>query len=224
MPPTTLPIAPNVLTDPRLGRLPQFDLRSLQYPMEELVATSRPIRSKDWNQRQFMNQGQKPHCVGYSISLDIGMQPYYHNVTDYLADLIYYEAQKIDYWPGEGYAGTSVLAGMQIALKMGFYKEFRWALKPDPIGDICRTLSYVGPVVMGTKWTTGMYHRDADGTVHPTGTDVGGHAYVLRRLDWPRRRVYSPNSWGDEGFWLTLDDLESLIYDNGEAAVPVVRD
>lgn len=224
MPPITLPNPPLALTDPRLGRLPQFDMRSLEYPMEELVTVSRPIRSRDWKQRQFMSQGQKPHCCGYGVTLEIGMQPYYHNVTDYLADLIYHEAQKIDYWPGEGYAGTSVLAAMLTALKMGFYKEFRWALKPDPVGDICRMLSYVGPVVMGTKWYTGMYSRDADGLVHATGTDVGGHAYVLRTLDWPKKRVYSPNSWGDEGFWLSLDDLEKLIYENGEAAIPVARD
>lgn len=226
MAPNTLRQAPfeTELIDPRLGRLPEFDVKSLNFPMRELTATRKYPRSREWKIRQRLNQGSKPHCVGYSIAMEIGMQPYYHTVTDYLADLMYKEAQKIDYWPGEGYAGTSVLAGMETARKLGFYDEYRWALKPDPIRDIVMCLSYIGPIVAGTTWTKDMYNKDASGFIKPTGDPIGGHAYVLSELDWPRRAVYSPNSWGDEGFWMKLDDLEKLVYDNGEMAIPLKRD
>lgn len=219
----TLRAPPNPI-DSRLGRIPEFDQQSLNYPMRELTATVRRPRSREWKIRQRLNQGSKPKCVGDSVAMEIGMQPYYHNITSFLGDIIYQEAQKIDYWPGEGYAGTSVIAGMKIAKQLGFYHEYRWATPGDPINDIVLCLSHIGPVEMGTTWYAGMYQKDADGLVHPTGEAVGGHAYALSELDWSRKRVYSPNTWGDEGFWLSLDDLEKLVYENGEAVVPIKRD
>jgi len=156
--------------------------------------------------------------------MEIGMQPYYHFITDYLADQMYKLAQDNDYWPGNNYAGTSVLAAMLICKWFGFIPEFRWALKPNPIEDIQLTLANKGPVVVGTTWYQGMYVPDADGLVHPTGDAKGGHAYVLSEYDHQKKRVYSPNSWGDAGFWLSLNDLEKLIYEDGEAVVPVQRD
>lgn len=216
------PVEP--INDPRLGRYAEFDQASLNYPMRELTATTRTPRTRRWKIRQRLNQGSKPHCVGYSIAMEIGMQPYYHNVSDFLSDIMYREAQKIDYWPGENYAGTSVIAGMKIAQQLGFYHEYRWATPGDPVNDIVLCLSHIGPVEMGTNWYSGMYQKDASGLVHPTGQVVGGHAYVLSEYDHHRKQVYSPNTWGDEGFWLSLADLEKLVYENGEAVVPVKRD
>lgn len=223
---STPEIAPFIeeLTDPRLGRLPEFDARSLNYPMRELVSTKKRIYSKEWKIRQRLNQGNTPRCVGYSIAMEIGMQPYYHNVTEYLANIIYSEAQKIDYWPGEAYAGTSNLAGMLIAQKLGFVPEFRWALKPNPLEDILLCITHIGPVNMGTNWYSGMYTPDTDGVVHITGTNQGGHAWTISQNDWQKKRVYSANSWGDAGFWLSYDDLERLIYEDGDAVIPTKRD
>lgn len=214
---------PLKLVDSRLGRIAEFDNKSLEYPMRALVTGLYP-RSKIWNIRQRLNQGQLPRCVGYSIAMEIGMQPYYHNVTDYLADILYLEGQKIDYWPGEGYDGTSVLAGMITAKKLGFFHEFRWALPPNPLEDMILTVGNKGPVVCGTNWYQGMFTPDASGFVHPTGAIVGGHAYVISQVNIGQGYFYSPNSWGDAGFKITFADMDKLIHENGEVCIPVRRD
>lgn len=219
------PVYPQVSSiDPRLGRIPQFDPQSLNYPMRELTAKTAPIYSKEWRIKQRLNQQATPRCVGYSIAMEIGMQPYYHNVTEFLADIIYQEAQKIDYWPGENYDGTSNLAGLIVAKKLGFIPEFRWALAPNPVDDICRAITHIGPVVCGFNFYEGMYHPDSDGVVHLTGKLVGGHNMCFSELDWQKKRIYTANTWGDKGLWLTLNDFERLIYENGEAAVITKRD
>jgi len=215
--------------DPRLGRLPEFDTKSLEFPIRELMTAAqvRTPRSKTWNMRQRLNQGSQPKCVGYSIAQEVGGQPYYNNVTDFLADLIYQEAQKIDYWPGEGYAGTSVLAGMTIAKKLGLYKEFRWALPGDPLLDTVLAVGYQGPVVCGTDWYSGM-SNPVNGLATVSGSHEGGHAYVLGAVNVPGKYFTIFNTWGD-GYGvggnarLSFADLEKLIYANGEIALPVTR-
>lgn len=215
---------PNLVVDPRLGRIAEFDTRSLNYPMRELVSTTLYPRSKVWTIRQRLNQLQTPRCVGYSIATEIGMQPYYHNVTPFLADIIYKEAQKIDYWPGEGYDGTSVLAGIKIAQQLGFFFEYRWALPPNPLNDMIMVMGYKGPVICGTNWYNDMFTPDSNGFIHPTGALVGGHAYVLSEIHWAEKYFYSPNTWGDAGFKISFDDMNYLIQQNGEVCIPVRRD
>lgn len=220
--PDTQPLTTSA--DLRLGRLAEFDSRSLNYPIRELTAKTARIFSQEWKIRQRLNQGQTPRCVGYSIAEEIGMQPYYHNVTPFLADVIYQEAQKIDAWSKTKHDGTSNLAGMEIARKLGFIVEYRWALKPDPIDDICKALANIGPVVLGVNFYEGMYTPDIEGVVHISGYLVGGHNMCFSRLDWRNKRIYTPNTWGDAGLWLNLNDVERLIYENGEAAVITKRD
>lgn len=211
-------------TDIRLGRIPQFDPQSLNYPIRELTAKQPRVFSKEWKIRQRLNQGHTPRCVGYSIAMEIGMQPYYHNVTPFLADVLYQEAQQIDYWPGISYDGTSNLAGLLTAKNLGFIPEFRWALKPDPMEDVLRAISNIGPVVCGFNFYEGMYHPDIEGVVQLTGKLVGGHNMCFSELDWQKRRIYTANTWGDGGLWLNLTDFERLIYEDGETAVIVKRD
>jgi hypothetical protein len=223
--PVETPLFPIVSdVDVRLGRIPQFDDKSLNFPMRELNAKTAPIHSKAWKIRQRINQRTTPRCVGYGLAMEIGMQPYYHNITDFLADTIYQEAQKIDYWKHMPHDGTSTLAGLEIVRKLGIIPEYRWALKPSPMDDVLRTMTNIGPVVAGFSFYEGMYRPDASGVVSITGKNVGGHFMTFNELDWQKKRIYTANTWGDAGLWLKLDDFEKLIYDNGEVAVIVKRD
>lgn len=69
--------------------------------------------SKAWY--NYYNQGETSQCVGYSISR---MMTHLNRVR-YDPQWLYIEAQKIDEWPGEGYDGTSVRAGLEILRTRG---------------------------------------------------------------------------------------------------------
>jgi hypothetical protein len=107
-----------------------------------------------------------------------------------------------------------------------------------------RSLAYKGPAVLGINWHEGMWHPDADGFIHPTGSVVGGHAILARAVRIVWRNGHGPatmdnvdvqksyvtlrNSWGrDWGLGgdcrITVLELNALLRDNGEACIPVVR-
>lgn len=52
-----------------------------------------------------------------------------------------------------------------------------WAWDAAPVA---RHVLEIGPVAVGTQWTTGMFAPDKDGFIHPDGAQAGGHAYVIK--------------------------------------------
>lgn len=87
-----------------------------------------------------------------------------------------------------------------------------------------KALLEVGPVVVGTWWYSGMMNPDKDGLVYPIGNKLGGHAYVLNGVNTNKGLVRIKNSWsrkwGRRGYaWLSIDDLDLLIKDDGEACL-----
>lgn len=212
-------------TDPRLGRLPEFDERSLNFPIRATLAVTQLPRSYTWSCPLVLDQGSEGSCVGHAWAHEIAARPITWPSSSYLARLIYREAQKIDPWPGEGYEGTSVLAGVKIAASLGHYKEYRWAFGLD---DLILALGYKGPAVLGINWYQGFYTPDSAGRIWPTGSVVGGHAILANGVNMPKRLIRLHNSWGPgwgingEAF-ISFDDLSRLLSEGGEACVPVVR-
>ena len=215
------------MNDPRLDRFQEFDARSRAFPIRELVSPQ--LRTRTWRCWTWLDQGSEGACVGFSWSHELAAAPY--DILDITYDTargIYLAAQRIDQWPGEGYSGTSVLAGAKIVRDRGFMREFRWAFGID---DLVATIANHGPVVLGIPWLRSMYAPDERGVLTVEGEPIGGHAILARGLllkRFGRPVVRLRNSWGrDWGYdgdcFVYVEDLERLLKMGGEACVPVGR-
>jgi hypothetical protein len=168
------------------------------------------------------------NCVGAGITHELAARPSEVSGLTYdFARNLYWEAQKIDQWPGGAYPGakpryegTSVLAGLKVTQEMGYFDNYRWAFK---LQDLILGVGYNGPAVMGTVWYEGMTDPDVDGMIRPTGRIAGGHCYLIDQVI-PKKRLFGGlnswgPSWGVEGrFYISFDDMEMLLRNDGEAA------
>jgi hypothetical protein len=239
-------------TDSRLTRLPEFDPRSLDFPMAEVLDEPGPFlaamgavapeipkqykdRSYTWSIETRFDQGAQPSCVGHAWGQELVARPVViQGITQPFCHWLYKTSQRYDAWAGEAYAGTSTLAGAKVLQKRppamnegrGLIAEYRWIF--GDMAELIRTLGYWGPVVAGSWWTMDMYEPDADGYIHPTGDDAGGHCYLINGNSMQRKAVRIANSWGTgwgEGgdAWMKWDEFEALIMREGELCVPIRR-
>lgn len=213
------------------GRLYAPDPRDRGYAMPKM-RTAAIRMERHWKVGPITDQGSVPSCVGHAWSQFLRSAP----VMDVkrqlpLPDTIYEQAQKVDEWPGENYAGTSLRAGAKVLMSMGLITEYFWA------GDIDTVKNYLltrGPVVVGTDWFEQMSRprwmdsKKQKGTMNdaylePTGPYLGGHAYLLVGYSKTRRAFRMVNSWaekyGEKGrAWIAYDVMDYLIFRlNGEA-------
>lgn len=221
-------------SDPRLDRVPFFDERSKGYPIRMLLP-DKPIRSYSWQYVQ-LDQGNEGACTGFSVTTEAAARPdpvFGDPVrkppkaadVDAIAREVYERAKQLDEFPGEDYEGSTVLAATKAAVERGWYTEYRWALGPGPdaaADDVCRAIAFHGPVCLGTVWKSGMWKADANGYLHATGTNEGGHAWCVTKYSKVRDAIWTPNSWGGAGQgWITRKDLTTLLAEDGEAVILV---
>lgn len=218
-----------------LDRIAQFDDRAREYPIRELVGGA-ALRSRSWACAPRLDQGREGACVGFAWTHELAARPVVVRRADQaFAFAVYREAQKIDEWPGEGYSGTSVLAGAKVLARDGYIPEYRWAFGID---DVLAALSAHGPVVLGIPWLDGMFTTRPSGLLEVAGRVAGGHAILARGVAVSgrvrgERGIGEPvvrlrNSWGrDYGAagdcLIRASDLERLLKDQGDACVPVHR-
>jgi hypothetical protein len=141
---------------------------------------------------------------------------------------IYDAAQRVDQWPGESYAGTSVRAGAKVLMSKGVIQGYRWAFDAASVVD---ALLHRGPVVVGTWWYQDMFRpvtnkRLKKNIITATGAKAGRHAYMLNGVNTKLGLVRVKNSWGrdwgDNGHaWISIADLDKLIRDGGEACLAI---
>jgi len=223
---TALPVKGGLVTlDPRLDRVPQFDVRSLDYPITATLEAKRP-RSYTWQGGPVTDQGREGACVGHGWTGDLTARPVpvvVPNPGDY-AYRLYRRCQQIDEWPGEAYSGTSVLAGAKELTARGLIKSYAWAFG---LSDLVLGIGYRGPAVLGIPWYESMYKADG-GLVTVAGDQVGGHCILARGVSVRRRTFLLRNSWGTG--WgrggdalIGWDDLERLLHEGGEACIPTIR-
>ena len=229
--------------DPRADRILEFDPRSLDYRVRELLAPERleNPRSYTWRVTKTLDQGGAGACVGFAWAHDLIARPIeIDDIDDRFAfESIYLAAQQRDRYPGGEYpraepimGGTSVLAGAKVLADLGYVKEYRWA---TTLTELLAAVSFLGPVVFGCTWYQDMRQPDTDAFITPTGSRLGGHCLLLHGLRVRRnddgtldeRRSYLKihNSfgadWGDNGTAkLRLADLEPLL-EKADMCVPI---
>lgn len=224
------------MPDYQLGRHHEFDERSRQYPVRELLPPAAVAAASSIHRcYAHLDQGQLGSCVGNGWTHARATTPHgTTGLTEKDALLLYERATVIDtiqgaYPPDD--TGSSVLAGAKVCKSSGWFAGYRWAFT---IADVVDTLLHLGPVVVGTDWTDDMFTPDpATAFVSPTGSVAGGHCYLLRGVTLggkvnghgPIDYLTCRNSWGTDwghggDFHITVDDMASLLKQDGEAAVP----
>jgi hypothetical protein len=219
--------------DVRLDRVIQFDERSRNYGTSEINVKRKP-RSYSWKCNEWFDQGREGACVAYALSHELAARPCeIKGISDkWMVENVYWEAQKIDPWEGgvypganPRYEGTSVLAGVSILHKKGFFDEYRWAFGID---ELIMALGYNGPAVLGVRWYEGMFSPDSNGYINPTGKITGGHAIMAYGVNLKKEHIILRNSWGKSwgmngDCFLSFADTESLLKQQGEAVFLIGR-
>lgn len=195
---------------------PRHDPRSLNYPIRGEVDVD--VSSRQWAPGPVLDQGSEGACVGFGWSGELACEPVRIVVSNASAFELYREAKTLDHWPGQGYEGTSVLAGAKALMRRGQLVKYRWAFGVE---DVRVAVLGHGPVVLGIPWYSGMYDAPG-GILNASGDYVGGHCILVTgyRPGWFRLR----NSWGAD--WglngsadIKYEDLDFLLDQDGEACV-----
>lgn len=230
--------------DPRLDRIHQPDERNSGFPIRALLTAEqeRKERGYSWYCPWTTNQYQEGACVEHSIVQEMGCRPVmvsFDVVKSIVATHgIYWPAQQEDPWEGGSwpgaqpfYEGTSLLSGIKVAARLGFYDEYRWAFD---VHDLALAIGYKGPAVLGINWYEGMFDPDGDGYVRVGGDIAGGHAILCNGVNVRAKRFRIHNSWGDAwgwrdsngvggNAWVSYEDMERLLSEDGEACIPISR-
>ena len=223
----------NEIEDARLDRLVFFDERSREYPIRSLLE-AKPLRSYTWSCHECFDQGREGACVGYALAHELVARPaVVTGITNkFIREEIYWEAQKIDPWPGGSYPGaspryegTAVLSGIKTLHKKGYFDSYRWAFE---INDTLLGLGHNGPSVLGIVWYDHMYMPDEKGFIKPSGKIVGGHAILARAINVKEEYVTLRNSWGNSwgingDCYIRFSDLDRLLKEDGESAFLLKR-
>jgi hypothetical protein len=184
------------------------------------------ITSKYWDDNVWWgNQGNTPMCVGYAWAHWIADGPVTHTgVQPPIApNLIYYEAQKVDEWPGENYDGTSVRGGAKYLTNSGKVGNYYWAYD---VQTLINTILQLGPVVVGTNWYYNMFYPNSNGVISIGGSLAGGHAYVINGVDTVNKLFRIKNSWGQSWgksghAFITFTNMTRLINEHGEICLAI---
>lgn len=216
------------------------DARDLSYTMlramPQLAAAAGKPQPRKFAYRDgpLLDQGDTPHCVGYSARGFLDGAPIMSKPTEGpSAPDIYKAAQLIDEWPGTDYDGTSVRAAMKYLETVGQIQSYVWAQTVD---EAIRWMNGgYGTILVGTNWYAEMSHVDAKGFIlEPPGslsTPIGGHAWRWIWYDVKRGAILMRNSWGTDfgatrhgegtGYaWVRRTFAERLLMEDGEIAAP----
>ena len=208
--------------DKRLDRLIDFDPRSRRFNVMHRV-TERVPRSFTWRCEPHFNQGKEGACVGFGCTHELVARPAEvtdPNVNAVYAKMIYKEAQKIDPWPGERYAGTSVLAGVRTIHRLGWISGYFWSFSLD---ELIFGVGYRGPAVMGLRWFKDMQDTNPDtGFIKVKGSMMGAHCVLCKGVNIKKEFFTIHNSWGSEwgvngDCYISFKDMEKLLKMDGEA-------
>jgi hypothetical protein len=207
----------------QFGRRIQFDERSRKYP---LLLKMFLLVTRTWECKKHLDQGNEGSCVGFGCGHELVAAPVEVDSVDYnYCRNIYKEAQKLDEFPGEYYEGTSVLAGLKVLKNAGWCDAYNWSFDFD---TFLNGVSNEGPAIVGTSWYSGMSDTDENGFVHVTGSNEGGHCWLVKGINVEDEYLIGHNSWGTSwgmggDFKISFADMKKLLAEDGEAAFLVGR-
>lgn len=230
---------------PKLGRNYRVDSRSLAYPYVPALCAQ---TDGDW--QRFVgpfDQGNLGSCTGNAAIGCMATGPYYSTVTNPGGDFTgayalteegavtcYSDATTLDSFPGQyeptdtGSDGTAVAQALKNAGMISGYTH-------ATTGKLARLALGEGPIIVGMKWFNSMFEAGAGGmmVVDRSSGLAGGHEIVFDKIDVDKGQVWFTQSWGPEWgverdgvpgrAWFTFDDFDSLIDDEGDATVFVLR-
>jgi hypothetical protein len=235
VPDGNLPIAVTLIPETavgmqRLGRHVEHDPRSRNFPVTARLDASAPLVSKRWTRRSpIFDQGQVGSCTGNAaagwVACDNNTRPGLTSMTEKDALEVYSLATTLDSIPGS-YPGTDTgstgLAAAKALVQLKHATGYTHAFSLD---DCLKTLSQIGPVMLGLPWHKASFTPSASGHVRITGAIEGGHELVADEIDVKNKRVWFDNSWnttwGVSGrAYFTWADLGKLLAAGGDVTVP----
>lgn len=216
--------------DPRLTRMPWQDPKSLLYGIKAVFTSRTQLKTKTWRLRHWFDQGSEGACTGFGTGHFLAAQPNkVRKLDNEFCREIYFEAQRLDPFPGGAYEGadpfmegSTVLAAVKAAKARGLIDEYRWAFSTK---DLALAISNIGPAILGVPWYEGMFRPAACGALHPTGEKRGGHAIACIGFNKSKNAFLLHNSWGkgwgDNGrAWVHWEDMQTLLSKTGDACIP----
>lgn len=202
-----------------LGRIVSHDPRSLNFPAAT-TGTHRPVRWRHWG--PVLDQGELGSCTGNAAAQALNSRPLHRAGRMFReSDAVdfYSEATRLDPWPGEyppTDTGSSGLAVAKALKNRGLISAYRHAF------GLQHTLGALqkAPLLVGTNWTSAMFAPDGRGFVHPEGSAIGGHEYLLIGDDAKDTLTFLNSwsrNWGINGrFYMTYADFDALLQAQGD--------
>lgn len=239
--------------DHHYGRRYSPDERDANFPMrlmldplrEQFFPRGLPPGTRHYRQGAVLNQGATGTCVGHGWAGWSYGAPLMTKPSAIPTPFeLYRRMVQIDEWRDNDHEatapdsqlqfGTSVRAGVKVLQELGCVKSYLWTQDVEDVR--AWHLAGLGGVVLGVNWSEGMEQTDADGVIHYTGRNLGGHC--VKTTGWSdtlkvrsgtlrtRRAVRILNSWtrswGQNGrAWVLDDDLDRLLKAQGECCAAV---
>ena len=198
------------------------------FNLKDFIPASAPISLVKESKWEFphdsLDQGDTPHCTGFSRASYGINYPVHVDYTDADGHRFYYQNKIIDGQPNA--ENGSSIRSIAKALKADNRIE-AYAFAPD-MALVKWWLLNRGPMIAGTIWLSGMFEPKPDNTLSIEGDIVGGHAYLLNewRID---NYIGIQNSWGKSWglngkAYISAVDFEKLFNYNGEVMAAVELD
>lgn len=211
---------------PWYGRNVHHDSLSRRYPFDTSGISVKSVR---WpRQVPIWNQGDLGSCTGNAALGCLGTGPFYPTVrtetvypfTEDGAVAVYSAATKIDDAPGQyppTDTGSDGLSVAKVLQKAGLISGYQHTFTLD---DALKALQVV-PLIVGTVFLADMEQPNSAGLVSVSGTELGGHEYILDEYDQQRGWVGFTNSWGvsfgvNGRFYMQAEDFGKLLERDGD--------
>lgn len=218
-----------------LGRRHAPDSRDARYPMTAVLrAKSVPVsRYYQTGHLLPLDQGETGTCVAHACVgfLAAALTMNAHPGSPF--DLYRLAVQLDEFDDNDAEAksadadlqmGTSVRGGVKALQQQGHIQSYVWARSADEMAQWL--LTGHGTVILGTDWEYGMTELDHSFYARVIGGVQGGHSYLCIGYNRITRAFRCLNSWGPDWgqkgrFWITYDDMQTLLDRNGEACAAV---